>query len=164
MKIGQSTLTPKMFPFCCYCSAPKSCLILCHPMDIRLLCLSLSPGVCSNSCALSWWCYLTISSSAALFSFCLQFFLASGSFPMSQKRWSKYWSFSLASVVPMNIQDWFPLLFTGLISLQYKGLSRVCSSRLKNINLWLSDFFMVQLSHPYMITGKNHSFAYMDYC
>ena len=139
MKIGQSTLTPKKFPFCCYCSARKSCLTLCHPMDNRLLYLSLSPGVCSNSCPLSWWCYLTISSSAVLFSFCCQFFLASGSFPMSQKRWPKYWSFSLASVLPMNIQGWFSFLsfffqgwfslgLTGLISLQSKGLSRIFSN------------------------------------
>ena len=84
--------------------------------------------VCSSSCPLSWWCYLTISSSAVLFSICRHFFLASGSFPMSQKRWPKYWSFSLASVLPMNIQDWFPLGLTGLISLPYKGLSRVCFS------------------------------------
>ena len=91
-------------------------------------CPSLSPEICSNSCPLIQWCYLTISSSAVLFSFCCQFFLASGSFPMSQKRWPKYWSFSLASVLPMNIQDWFPLGLTGLISLPYKGLSRVCFS------------------------------------
>ena len=128
MKIGQSTLTPKMFPFCCYCSARKPYLTLCHPMDNRLLCPSLSPGVCSNSCPLGWWCYLIISSSAVLFSFCIQFFWASGTIPMSQKRWPKFWSFSLASVLPMNIQDWFPLGLTGLISLLYKRLSRVCSS------------------------------------
>ena len=61
----------------------------------RLPCLSLSPRLCSNSCPLSRWCYLTVSSSATPFSFCLQSFPASGSFPMSQLfKWPKYWSFS----------------------------------------------------------------------
>ena len=86
---------------------------------------------CSNSWPLTWWCYLTILSSATLFSFCFQSFPESGSFPMSCR-------FTLggqgigasvsASALPMNIQDWFPLGLTGLISLQSKGLSRVFSS------------------------------------
>ena len=98
----------------------------------RLPCPSLSPGACSNSCPLSQWCHPTISSSVILFSSCLQSFPASGSsFPMS-------WLFSSggqsirasisASVLPVNIQDWFPLGLTGLISLQSKGLSRVFSN------------------------------------
>ena len=84
-----------------------------------LPCPWLSPGVCSNSCPLSQWCYLPISSSAVLFSFCLQSFPASMSFPV-------IWLFTsggqsigastLASALPMNIQGWFPLGFTGLIS------------------------------------------------
>ena len=84
--------------------------------------------VCSNSHPLSWWCFLTSSFSAARFSFCHQSFPASGVFPMS-------WLFAFddqsirasasASVLPMNIQGWFPLGLTGLISLQSKGLSRV---------------------------------------
>ena len=97
----------------------------------RLPCPSLSPRVCSNSCPLNHWCYLTISSSAAPFSFCLQSFLASGSFPMSQLFASggkKYWSFSFISVIPMNIQGWFPFGWTGWISLLPKELSRVISS------------------------------------
>ena len=98
---------------------------------IRLPCPSLSPRVCSNSCLLSQWCYLIILSYATLFSFCLQSFPASGSFSVS-------WLFTLggqnissspsASVLPMNTQGWFPLGLTGLISLQFKGLSRVFSS------------------------------------
>ena len=82
----------------------------------------------SNSHPLSWWCFLTSSFSAARFSFCLQSFPASGAFPMS-------WLFAFddqsigasasASVLPMNMQGWFPLGLTGLISLQSKGLSRV---------------------------------------
>ena len=91
---------------------------------------SLSPGVCSNSCPLSWWCYLTISSSSApFFPFCLQSFPALESFPMSRLFASGGQNtVTLASVLPMNIQGWFPLGLTGLISLQYKGLSRVFSS------------------------------------
>ena len=95
----------------------------------RLPCPSLSPRVCSNLCPLSQWCYLTISFSAILFSFCLQSFPASGSFPMN-------WLFvsggqnirASASVLPMNIQGWFLLGLTGLISLLSKGLSGVFSS------------------------------------
>ena len=95
----------------------------------RLPCLSLSPGACSNSCPLSWWCHPTISSSVACFSSCLQSVPASRSFPVS-------WVFTSgdqtigasASVLPMNIQGWFPLGLTSLVSLQSKGLSRVFSS------------------------------------
>ena len=89
---------------------------------------SLFPGVCPNSCPLSQWCSLTISSSAALFSFCLQSFPASGSFPMNQLFTSGGQSIGAsASVLPMNTQDWSPLGWTGWISLQSKGLSRVFS-------------------------------------
>ena len=87
----------------------------------------LSPGVCSNSCLLSRWCYLTISSSAALF-FCLQSFPASGSCPMSRFFASCGQSIGAsasASVFPVNIRCWFPLGLTGLISLQSKERSRV---------------------------------------
>ena len=71
-------------------------------------------------------------------------------------RWPKYWSFSFSIVLPVNIQGWFLLGMTGLISLQLKGLSRVCSSTtsLKALIPPHSAFFMVQLSHPYMTTGK----------
>ena len=78
----------------------------------KLSCPSLSPGVCSNSCSLSQWCYLTISSSATPFSLCLQSFPASGSFPMSclklRIRWPKYWTFSF-SISPSDE-------YSGLIS------------------------------------------------
>ena len=97
----------------------------------RLLCLSLSPRVCSNSHPLSWWCYLTVSFSAARFSSCPPSFPESGSFPMSQLFTSGGLSIGAsasASVLPMNIQDWIPLGWTGWISLQSKGLSRVFSS------------------------------------
>ena len=86
---------------------------------------------CSNSCPLNQWCYLTISSSAATFSFCLQSFTASRSFPVSQLLASGGQSIgasALASVLAMNIHGWFPLRLTRLISLQSKRLSRVFSS------------------------------------
>ena len=93
----------------------------------RLPCPLLSPRVCSSTCLLSQWCYLSnVSYSATLF-FCLQSFLASGSFPMNRLLASGGQSngaLTIASVLPTNIQGWFPLVLTGLISLQPKGLSR----------------------------------------
>ena len=89
------------------------------------------PGAYSNSCPSSQWCHPTISSSVVPFSSHLQSFPASGSFPMSQFFTSSGQSIGVsasASVLPMNIQDWFPLGWTGWISLQSKGLSRVFSN------------------------------------
>ena len=97
----------------------------------RFPCPSLSPGVCSNSGPLSKWCHPTISSSVIPFSSCLQSFPASGSLLMSQLFTSGGQSISTsdsAPVLPMNIQDWFSLGLTGLISLLSKGLSRVFSN------------------------------------
>ena len=94
-------------------------------------CPSLSPGVCSNSYPLSQWCYTIISSSVPSFSFYLQSFLASGFFPVSQLFASGVQSIrasASASVLPMNIQSWFPLGLIGLIAFLSKGLSRVFSS------------------------------------
>ena len=91
-------------------------------------CLTPTPGACWNSCPSSRWYHLTISSSVVPFSSCLQSFPESGSFPMSQFFESGGQSIGVSastSVLPMNIQDWFPLGLTGLISLQSKGLSRV---------------------------------------
>ena len=125
----------------------------------RLLCPSLSPGVCSNSCPLSWGCHPTISSLVALFSACPQSFPASGSFLMSRLFTSGGQNIGMsasASVLPMNIQGWFPLGLTGLVSLLSKRLSRVFFST-KNSKasiLWCSAFFMVQLSHSYMTATK----------
>ena len=95
----------------------------------RLPCPSLSPGACSNSCPLSQWCYLTISSSVSPFSCSPPSFPASGSFQMSWLFTSSGQSIRpSALVLPMNTQGWFPLGLTGFISLQSKGLSRVFSS------------------------------------
>ena len=110
----------------------------------RLPCPSLSPGVCSNSCPSSWWCHPTVSSSVVHFS-CIQFFLASRSFPRSQFFTSGGQSIGVsasASVLPVNNQDWFPLGLTGLISLLSKGLSRVFS----NTTVQKHKFFSTQLS------------------
>ena len=124
----------------------------------RLPCPSPTPGAYSNSCPLSRWCHPTISSSVVPFSSCLQSFPASGSFPMSrffESAGRRIGALASASVLPMNIQDWFPLGMTGLISLLSKEFSRVFSSiTLKASILWHSAFFMVQLSHLYMTTGK----------
>ena len=92
----------------------------------KLPCPSLSPRAYSNSCPLNWWCHPSISYSVAPFSCCLQSFPALGSFPMSQSFTSGGQNIGVspsASVIPMNIQDWFPLGLTGLISLQSTGLS-----------------------------------------
>ena len=94
----------------------------------RLPCPSLSPRVCSNSCPLSRWCHPTISSSAVPFSSSHQSFPASGSFPVSWFFTSGGQSIGASastSALPMNIQGWFPLGLTGLISLLSKRLSRV---------------------------------------
>ena len=90
----------------------------------RLPCPSLSPGVCSDSPPLSQWCHPTISSSATSFSFCFQSFPALGSFPMSQLSASGGQSIGASALVlPMNIQGWFPLGLTDLISFQGQAWS-----------------------------------------
>ena len=102
-------------------------------------------GVCSNSRSLSHWCYLTIWSSAAPFSFCLLSFPSWGSFPISQLFASCCQSIGAsasASTLPMIIQGWFPLELTALICLQSKGLSRVIS----NTSIQKHQFLSTQLS------------------
>ena len=121
-------------------------------------CPSQTPRVYSNSCPLNQWCHLTISSSVIPFSSGLHSFPASGSFQMSQFFTSSGRSISVsasASVLPMNIHDWFPLRWTGWISLQSKGLSRVLSNTTVQKQIFQrSAFFIVQLSHSYTTTGK----------
>ena len=115
------------------CSVAKSCPSLqSHgPQHTRPPCPSPTPGVYSNSCPLSQWCHPTISSSVVPFSSRLQSFPASGSLPMSQFFASGGQSIGVSastSVLPMTTQDWFPLGWTGWISLLSKGLSRVLSN------------------------------------
>ena len=108
-------------------------------------CSSPTPRVHSNSCPSSWWCHPAISSSVIPFSSCPQSLPASGSFPISQLfAWSgqSIGVSALASVLPMNTQDWSPLGWTGWTSLQSKGLSRVFSST----TIQKHQFFGVQLS------------------
>ena len=133
---------------CCFRPAANSCLTL-RPHGLQhasSLCPPLSLGVHSNSCPLSQWWHPTISSSVVPFclSFSSQSFPASGSFPMNLLFTSGGQSIGAsasASVLPMNIQDWFPLGWTGLISLQPKGLSRVFSSTTQT-----HEFFSAQPS------------------
>ena len=109
----------------------------------RLPCLSSTPRACSNSCPLSPGCHPTILSSVLPFSSCLQSFPASGSFQMSPVFASGGRSIGVStSVLPVDIQDWFPLGWTGWISLQSKGLSRVFC----NTTVQKHQFFGTQLS------------------
>ena len=111
----------------------------------RLPCPSPTPGAYSNLCPSSWWCHPAISSSVIPFSSCLQSFPASGSFPLSQFFASGGQSIETsasASVLPLNIQDWFPLGWTGWVSLQSKGLPRIFS----NTTVQKHQFFSPQLS------------------
>ena len=121
--------------------------------------LEQTPGACSNSYSSSQLCHPTILSSVALFSFCLQSFPASVSFHMSQffaSRGQNIGASTSVSVLPKNIQDGFPLGWTDLISLLSKGLSRVFSNTTvqKHQFFGVQLCFIVQLSHPYMTTGK----------
>ena len=125
-----------------------------------------SPGACSNSCPLSWWCHPTISSSIAPFSSCLQSFPESGSSLMSwlfESGGQRTGASASAIVLPMNIQGSFPLGLTGLISLLSKGVSRVFSST----TIWKHQFFSSQpslwfKSHICTHYWKNYSLDYMD--
>ena len=113
-----------------------------------LPCPSPSPGVCSYSCPLSQWCRPTISSFVIPSSSCPQYFPISESFPVSWLFTSGGQSIGAsasASVLPVNIQGWFPFGMTGLISLMSKGLQH---RSLKASILWCSVFFLAQLSHP----------------
>ena len=116
-----------------------------EPQHARCPSASPTPGVYPNWCLLSGWCHPTISSSVIPFSSCPPSFLASGSFPMSQlSTWGgqSIGVSAFTSVLPMNTQDWSPLGWTGWISLQSKGLSRVFS----NTTVQKHQFFGPQLS------------------
>ena len=108
--------------------------------------------------SMSRWCHPSISSFVDPFSSHLQSFPASGSFQMSQFFASGGQSIAVSAsalVLPMNIQDWSPLGWTGWISLQSKGLSSFLQHHISKASiLWWSAFFIVQLSHPYMTSGR----------
>ena len=136
-----------------------------EPQHARPPCPSPTPGVHPNPWPLSRWYHPTISSSVIRFYSCLQSFPASGSFLMSQFFASGGQSIGVSastSVLPMNTQDWSPLGWTGWISLQSKGLSRVFS----NTTVQKHQFFGTQLYSPTLTSipdyWKNHSFDYTD--
>ena len=152
-----------MLPFCSVhfsCSVVSESLWPHELQHSRPPCPSPTPGVHPNSCPLSQWYHLTMSSSVVPFSSCLQSFPASGSFQMSQLfwliRWPKYWSFSF-NISPSSEHP-------GLISFRMDGLDLLAvQGTLKSLLqhhsskasiLWCSAFFIVQLSHPYLTTGK----------
>ena len=138
-------------------SVQFSCSVVPDPLwphglqHARLPCPPPTPEVYSNSCLSHWWCHPTISSSVILFSSWLQSFPASQSFPMSQFFTSGGQSIGVsasASVLPMNIQGWFPLGLTGLIFLQSKGLSRVfCNTIVQNHQFFGAQLFLWSNSH-----------------
>ena len=127
----------------------------------------LYPRVCSNSCSLSQWSYLTISLSATFFSFCLPSFPASGSFPMSQLfplGGQNIGASTSASVLPMNIQGWYPLGLTGLVSLLSKGVKSSPALQFKSIK---SSMFSLLCGRTLTLIHdcwKNHSLDYTDLC
>ena len=156
---------------CCCSSVAQSCPTLHDPMDCskhsRPPCPSPSPEVFPSSGPLHWWCHPTNSSSGALFSFCPQSFPVLGAFPISQLFTSGDQIIrASASVLPINIQGWFPLGLTGLIFLQSKGLWGVFSST----TIQKHQFFDAQpflRSNSHICTHdywKNHSFDLMDLC
>ena len=157
--------------WCTYscCSVAKLCLTLFSSMDwqhTRLPCPSPSPRACSNSCPLSQWCHPIISSSITPFPSCPQSFPASGSFPKSGLFASGGQNVgAAASVLPMNIQGWFTLALTGLISLQSKGLSRVFSSTTV-LKHQLFGALPSLRSSCHICNGywKDHNLNYLDLC
>ena len=134
----------------------------------RLPCPSPTPRAYSNSCPSRPWCHPTTWSSAVLFSSCPQSFPASGSFPLSQFFTSggqRIGALASASVLPMNIWNWFSLGWTGWISLLSKILSRIFS----NTTVQKHQFFGVSFLYSQTLTSihdywKNHSFDWMDLC
>ena len=125
---------------------------------------SLTPRAYSNSCPLSQWCHPTIASSVVPSFSHLQSFPASGSFPVSQLFASGGHSIgvlALASVLPMNIQDWYPLGLTGLISLQSMGLS---TPQFRSISSSTLSFLYSPNLTPIHDYWKNHSFDKIDLC
>ena len=143
------------FPFSSVHSLSCGWLFVVHT---RLPCPSPTPRGCPNSCPSSWWCHPPISSSVVPFSSRLQSFPATGSFPVSQFFASGVQSIGVsasASILPINIQDWFPLGWTGyLLAVQGTLKSLLQHHSSKASILQHSAVFIVQLSHPYMTTAK----------
>ena len=154
--------------YTCCCSVTQSCLTLCDPMDCSMPGLPVSHHVpvCPSSCPLNWWCCANISSSATFFSFCLQYFPASGSFPMSQllaSRGQSTGASASASVLPISIQGWFPLRLTGWIAKGLLGGSSPAPQFESISSLVLCLLYGPALTseHDYW---KHHNLDYMDLC
>ena len=132
---------------------------------ISFLCPSPSPRVCPSSCPVNWWCHPTISSSVALFSFCLQIFPASGSFPTSQLFTSggqSIESSALISVFPVNIQSWFPLRLVWSPCFPRDSQETSPASQFKSISsLAFCLLYCPALLHDYW---KDQSLNYTDVC
>ena len=145
---------------CCYHLVTQSCPTLRHQAPQTSPSLRVFPSSC-----LHWWCHPAISSSDALFSFCPQSFPESGTFPMSHLLASGDQNTGAsASILPKSIQGWFPLRLTALISLLQGTLrSPLQHHSSKALIIWHSTFFTVQLSQPYMTTGKNIALAIQTY-
>ena len=126
----------------------------------RLHCPSPTPGVCWNSWPLSWWCHSTVSFSVVPFSFCLQSFPASGFFPEESAlciRWPKYWSYCFSSSPSSEYSGLISFWIDSFVSSPWSPRDSQESSTAPWFEasiVWHSAFFMVQLSHPYMPTGK----------
>ena len=150
------------------CSAVSDSLQPHGLQHVRLPCPSPTPGTCTNSRPSNRQLHPTISFSIILFSSCLQPFPASWSFPMSQFLASGGQSIGAsasASVFPMNIQDWFPLGLTALISLQSKELSRVFSSTtVQKHQLFDAQSSLWSNSHIHTWLLENHRFDYVNLC
>ena len=120
--------------------------------------------VCSNSCPLSWWCYLIISSSATPFSFLPSIFPSIRFFSNKSTLHIRWWNIRASvssSVLPMNIQDWFPLELIGLISLLSKSLLQHNLKKINSLTLSLLYGLTLTSIHDYL---KNHRFDYMELC
>ena len=153
------------------CSVQFSCSVVSdflqphEPQHASPPCPLLTPGVYPNSCPLSRWCHPNISSSVVPFSSCPQSFPASGSFQMSQLFASGGQSIGVSattSILPMNTQDWSSLGWTGLISLESKGLSRVFSNTtVQKHQLFGSQLSLVQLCASYCCIAKWFSYTYI---
>ena len=123
-----------------------------EPQHTRPPCPSPTAGVYPDSCPLSWWCHLAVSSSVVPFSSCPQSFPAAGSFQISQLFTSGGQSIGVSastSVLPMNTQDWSPLGWTGWISLQSNGLSKVPGQLDIQIKLHIKELSWIPISWPY---------------
>ena len=134
----------------------------------RLPCPSPTPRACSNLCPSSPWCHPTVSSSVVPFSFCLQSYPASGTFPMSQffaLGGQNTGASTLASVFPMNIQDWFPLGLAGLFSLWPRNSHKSSPTpQFKSTNSSVLSFIYGPALTPIHDYWKNHGFDYTDPC